>query len=73
MLNIVSILFGSIALILAIPAFIPFLGWANWVIVPIAVVGLALGAMSSSTVGRNLNIVVVAVCVVRLWLGGGLF
>lgn len=72
MLNIASIFIGLVALILAIPAFIPFLGWANWVIIPIAVVGLALGAMSSRTSGRNLNIVVIVVGVVRLMLGGGL-
>jgi hypothetical protein len=72
MLNIASIFIGLVALILAIPAFIPFLGWANWVIIPIAVVGLALGAMSSRASGRNLNIVVIVVGVVRLMLGGGL-
>jgi hypothetical protein len=72
MLNILSILFGIIALVLAIPAFLPLLGWANWIIIPIAVVGLALGAMSSSNVGRNLNIAVIAVCALRLFLGGGL-
>ena len=49
MLNIASIFIGLVALILAIPAFIPFLGWANWGIIPTAVVGLALGAMSSRT------------------------
>jgi len=73
MLNIVSIFIGLIALILAIPAFIPLLGWANWLVIPIAIVGLALGAMSSSNAGRNLNIVVIAVGVVRLMLGGGFF
>ncbi|SNS27516.1 hypothetical protein [Sphingopyxis indica] len=72
MLNILSIFIGLIALILAIPAFIPLLGWANWIIIPIAIVGLALGAMSSSNAGRNLNIVVIAIGVVRLMLGGGL-
>ena len=72
MLNIASIFIGLVALILAIPAFIPFLGWANWVIIPIAVVGLALGAMSSRTSGRNLNVVVIVVGIVRLMLGGGL-
>jgi len=41
--------------------------------VPIAVVGLALGAMSNRTSGRNLNIVVIVVGVVRLMIGGGLF
>ena len=72
MLNIASIVIGVIALILAIPAFIPLLGWANWVVVPIAVVGLALGAMSNRTSGRNLNIVVIVIGVVRLMLGGGI-
>lgn len=72
MLNIASILIGIIALILAIPAFIPFLGWANWLVIPIAIVGLALGAMSDRNAGRNLNIVVIVVGVVRLMLGGGI-
>ena len=72
MLNISSIVIGVIALILAVFAFIPLLGWANWVIIPIAVVGLALGAMSDRTAGRNLNIVVIVIGVIRLMLGGGI-
>lgn len=72
MLNITSIVIGLIALILAVFAFIPLLGWANWVIIPFAVVGLALGAMSDRTAGRNLNIVVIVIGVVRLMLGGGI-
>lgn len=71
MLNIVSILIGLVALLLAIPAFIPLLGWANWVVVPIAVIGLAVGVMSKSTAGRNLNIVVIIIGIVRLSMGGG--
>lgn len=72
MLNIASLVIGVIALILVVFAFIPFLGIANWVIVPIAVIGLALGAMSGKTSGRNLNIVVVIIGVIRLMLGGGI-
>lgn len=72
MLNIVSIFIGLVALLLAIPAFIPLLGWANWVVVPIAVIGLACGAMSNGTAGRNLNIVVIIIGIVRLSMGGGL-
>jgi hypothetical protein len=72
-LNILSIIIGLGALLLLVPAFLPLLGWANWVIIPIAVVGLALGAMSSSNAGRNLNIVVVVIGTLRLMLGGGLF
>ena len=72
MLNIASLVIGVVALILAVFAFIPLLGWANWVIVPIAVIGLALGAISDKTAGRNLNIVVIVIGVVRLMLGGGI-
>jgi hypothetical protein len=71
MRNILSLLIGVIALILLIPAFIPLLGWANWIIIPIATIGLALGAVSDKTSGRNLNIVVIAIGVIRLLLGGG--
>ena len=73
MLNILSIIVGLGALLLLVPAFLPFLGWANWIIIPVAVLGLALGAMSSSNVGRNLNIVVIVIGVLRLMLGGGIF
>ncbi len=72
MRNTVSLIIGAIALLLALVAFIPLLGWANWLIVPFAVVGLALGAMSDKTSGRNLNIVVIVVGVGRLMLGGGI-
>jgi hypothetical protein len=72
MLNIVSLVIGAISLILALIAFIPLLGWANWFIIPVAVVGLVVGMLSSSNAGRNLNIVVIVIGVIRLSLGGGL-
>ena len=58
---------------MAVFAFLPFLGWANWVILPIAIVGLVIGALSSKTSGRNLNLVVIGIGVLRLMLGGGIF
>lgn len=73
MLNIISLLIGVIALVLAIPAFIPLLGWANWFIIPLAVIGLGIGVLSKSNAGRNLNIVVIVIGVIRLMLGGGIF
>ena len=72
MLNILSLLIGIVTLILAVFAFIPFLGWANWVIIPFAIIGLGLGAMSDKTSGRSLNIAVIVVGIARLMLGGGL-
>ncbi|WP_310497423.1 hypothetical protein [Sandarakinorhabdus sp.] len=72
MLNIFSLLIGLGALFLGVFAFLPFLGWANWVIIPMAMVGLGLGAMSSSNGGRNLNLAVIAIGAFRLMMGGGI-
>ena len=72
MLNIASLLIGVVALLLAIPAVVPFLGWANWFVIPIALVGLAVGVVSSRNTGRNLNIAVLIFCALRLMLGGGI-
>ena len=72
MLNLVSLIIGIVALLCTAVAFIPLLGWANWLIVPLAVIGAGIGAMSSSTSGRNLNLVVIVIGVLRLMLGGGL-
>lgn len=73
MLNILSLIVGAFSLFLAIFAFLPFLGWANWVIIPCAIFGLALGVLSDRTSGRNLNLVVIGVGALRLMLGGGFF
>ena len=73
MLNIVSLLIGAVALLLAIPGFIPLLGWINWLVVPLALLGLGIGAVSSRNSGRNLNLVVLVVGILRLMLGGGFF
>jgi hypothetical protein len=72
MRNAISLIIGVIALILVILAFIPLLGWANWIIVPMAVIGLVFGVLSDKTSGRNLNLVVIGIGVIRLWLGGGI-
>ena len=72
MLNMISLLIGAVAAILAIPAFLPLLGWVNWLVVPVALLGLVFGLLSGRTSGRNLNLIVIVVGVVRLMLGGGL-
>ena len=73
MLNIVSLIIGAVALVCTAVAFIPLLGWANWLIIPLAVIGAGIGAISSSTSGRNLNLVVIVIGILRLMLGGGIF
>ena len=72
MLKLVSLVIGAVALICAAVAFIPFLVWANWLIIPLAVVGAGIGQVSSSNGGRNLNLFVIVVGIIRLMLGGGI-
>ena len=72
MLNLVSLIIGVVALILAVVAFLPLLGWAYWLIIPLALIGAAIGMASSGNAGRNLNLFVIVVGVVRLMLGGGI-
>ena len=72
MLNFVSLIIGAIALICAAVAFIPLLGWLNWLIIPLAVIGAGIGQVAQSNGGRNLNLFVIVVGIIRLMLGGGI-
>jgi len=72
MLNLVSLIIGLVALICGAVAFLPLLGWAYWLIIPLAVIGAGIGAMSQGTAGRNLNLFVILIGIVRLTLGGGI-
>ena len=72
MLNLVSLIIGIVALVCAAIAFIPLLGWANWLIIPLAVIGAGIGAISGGKAGRNLNLFVIVVGIVRLMIGGGI-
>ncbi|WP_028965414.1 hypothetical protein [Sphingomonas phyllosphaerae] len=72
MLNLISIAIGLVALLLGIVPFLPFLAWGYWFVIPIAVVGAAVGALSSHNSGRNLNLVLILIFGLRLMLGGGL-
>ena len=72
MLNILSILFGIVSLVIVIPATIPLLGWANWFALPLIVIGIVIGQLSSGNAGRNFNSIVLLIAAVRLSLGGGI-
>lgn len=73
MLNLISIAIGLVALVPVLFALLPLMGWANWFLLPLPVMGLAIGAMSRGRAGRNLNLVVLLVAVFRLMLGHGIF
>jgi hypothetical protein len=71
-MNVLSTMIGLVALAIALIGFIPLLGWLNWFAIPLAVVGLVLGLLSQTTSGRNINLVVLALAIIRLALGGGI-
>ncbi len=72
MLNLVSLIIGLVALLCGAVAFLLVLGWAYWLIIPLAVIGAGIGAMSQGTAGRNLNLFVILIGIVRLMLVGGI-
>lgn len=72
MLNILSLLIGLVAGVIALFGLVPLVGWANWFVIPIALFGLVLGLVSRRKAGQILNLVVIAIALVRLSLGGGL-
>ena len=72
MFNLVSLIIGFVALVCAVVAFIPLLGWANWLIIPLAIIGAGIGMISRGSAGRNLKLFVILVAIVRLSIGGGI-
>lgn len=73
LLNIFAYIIGLLSLVIVIPAQIPFLGAANWIVLPVIVLGIIVGALSSKDGGRNFCLVVLLIAAVRLMLGGGIF
>jgi hypothetical protein len=71
-MNLISVLIGLVALLGALIGFLPLLGWLNWLVIPVAVVGLVLGLLARERAGRNVNAVVLAFAAIRLAIGGGL-
>ena len=47
-------------------------GALNWLIVPLALIGAVIGAASASRAGRNLNLIVIVIGILRLMLGHGI-
>lgn len=55
MLNLISIIVGVVAFPVMLLGLVPLLGWLNYLVIPLAVLGAALGALSDSNTGRNLT------------------
>ncbi len=69
-MNVISIIIGVVALVLALVGFIPGLGIVNYLAIPTALVGLIVGLFDTRKSGRNFNVIVMIFSAIRLSLGG---
>lgn len=81
-MGVISLVWGIVALLWMLLAFIPLLGWGNWFMIPFAAIGAIIAAIGMlftraqnrgrARTGLILNGIAIVVGVVRLGLGGGL-
>ncbi|WPU55814.1 hypothetical protein SQW19_15995 [Stenotrophomonas acidaminiphila] len=81
-MGLISLVWGIVALLWMVLAFLPLLGWGNWFLIPFAAVGAVIagigllftreGNRGRAKAGLLLNVAVIVVGVIRLGLGGGL-
>jgi len=72
MFNVASLIIGVVALICALVAFIPLLGIGEWLVLLLAIFGAGIGMISRHSAGRNLNLFVIIVAIIRLIIGHGI-
>ena len=80
-MGLISLIWGIVALLWMMLAFIPLLGWGNWFLIPFAAVGAIIAAAGllftheakrgRAKTGLILNAIVIIVGVFRLSIGGG--
>ncbi|GAA4387420.1 hypothetical protein [Hymenobacter koreensis] len=71
-MNVISTIWGVVVLLLTILALFPFLGWANWFILVLAVIGVIIGAFGKQKTGLILNGIAIVIASIRLIIGGGI-
>lgn len=77
-----SLVLGILVIIGMLIAFVPFLGWMNWGVILVAVIGLIISIVATATAKEKrgpaiAGIVLCAIAIlgggIRLILGGGIF
>ncbi|WP_243094166.1 hypothetical protein [Thermus thalpophilus] len=71
-MRVLSLVLVVLALLLLFPALLPLLGWLNWMVLPLALLGAGLGVLSGEERAFKLGLLVMGVSALRLLLGGGL-
>ena len=73
--GILGIFIGIMSLLMVAIAFIPLLGWMNWFIIPIAIIGLIFGILARKGTGVAAIILcstAIVIGIFRLALFGGI-
>jgi hypothetical protein len=71
-MKIIGLILGILSALGMLLAFIPLLGWLNWINIPFAIIGLIFSVISKSKGGTVLCIVAIIFGMIRLALGGGI-
>lgn len=71
-MNVISIIIGIVAALIMALGIIPLLGWLQWLVVVLCVLGIIFGAISKLKSGLFVNCAVLVVSLLRLFLGGGI-
>jgi hypothetical protein len=81
-MQVIGLIFGIFSCMGMFVAFLPFLGWMNWGVIPFALAGLVISIIGIATARKSNRIGVAAIIlcaiaivvgVFRLIIGGGLF
>jgi len=81
-MQIAALIVGILAITGMFFGFIPFLGWMNWGVIPIAIIGFVLSIIAITTAkkGKGMAIAGLVMCpiaiivgAIRLVIGGGIF
>ena len=67
-----GLILGILAALGMLLAFIPLLGWLNWINIPFAIIGLIISAIGKSNGGMVLCGMAVLFGLIRLILGAGI-
>ncbi len=81
-MQLIALIFGVLAVTGMFFGFLPFLGWMNWGVIPVAIVGFILSLIAIATSKKNKGMAIaglvmcpiaIIVGAVRLSIGGGIF
>jgi hypothetical protein len=66
-----GLLFGLFSILGMFIAFLPFLGWMNWGIIPFAIVGLVISIVGTANArkSKGLGLAAIILCCIAIVLG----